>query len=339
MSANSGNADTGSWLSAHGKLWYDDRWYRIAWIVWPQSVGLLLFVTLWLHPAGPGFISWGKPGVETPQNLPPAQAKQPVAPPLAPPPVDVLAPCKNGEYADIIQVCSSLLMSGSLKGTDIAYAYWHRGWAYYSTKQYQPAMSDYNRAIAMVSTLPEFYNERGLVWVELGNNERALQDYDQALLLKPDYAISLVNRGIALHNLKRSSEALAAVSKAIEIDPTQASAFENRAFIYEDNSNWRAMYDDATKLIELLPNYRMGYEYRGHAYFESGQYQAAIVDFTKAISIDADAIYNYRLRGRSYFFLNQFDDAAKDFAAALRIDPKDSSTISWNNELKRKQRR
>jgi tetratricopeptide (TPR) repeat protein len=339
MSANSGSANTGSWLSAHGRLWYDDRWYRIAWIVWPQSIGLLLFVTLWLHPAGQGFISWGKPAVETPQNPPPAQSKEPTAPPLTPPPVDVLAPCKTGENEDIIQACSSLLTSGTLRGTDIAYAYWHRAWAYHSTKQYQPAMNDYNRAISLASNLPEFYNDRGLLWVDLGNNERALQDYDQALLIKPDYALPFMNRGVALRNLKRSNEALAALSKAIELDPTLWWAFENRAFVYEDNSNWRAMYDDATKLIELKPDYNMGYEFRGHAYFESGQYQAAIVDFTKSIATDPEAIYGYRMRGRSYYFLNQFDDAARDFEAALRIDPKDETAISWNRELKRKQRR
>ena len=64
----------------------------------------------------------------------------------------------------------------------------------------------------------------------------------------------------------------------------------------------------------------------------------AIADFTKAISIDPDAIYGYRMRGRAYYFLNQFDNAMKDFDAALRIDAKDSETISFVNDLKRKQR-
>ena len=27
-----------SWLAAHGKLWYDDKWYRMAWIIWPQAL-------------------------------------------------------------------------------------------------------------------------------------------------------------------------------------------------------------------------------------------------------------------------------------------------------------
>ena len=63
----------------------------------------------------------------------------------------------------------------------------------------------------------------------------------------------------------------------------------------------------------------------------------AIADFTKAISIDPGAIYGYRMRGRAYYFLNQFDNAMADFEAALRIDPKDSSTISFSNDLKRQQ--
>src|SRR5262249_12044401 len=74
---------TAPWLSAHGRLWYDDGWYRAAWIVWPQALGLLLFVTLWLnHPAGQGFIPWAKPVAEAPKP-PPALAptKQQTAPP------------------------------------------------------------------------------------------------------------------------------------------------------------------------------------------------------------------------------------------------------------------
>ncbi len=53
MTAPTGSgASTGSWLSAHGKLWYDDHWYRLAWFTWPQAIGLLLFVVLWLTPPG-----------------------------------------------------------------------------------------------------------------------------------------------------------------------------------------------------------------------------------------------------------------------------------------------
>jgi tetratricopeptide (TPR) repeat protein len=338
MSAKTGNADSGSWLKAHGKLWYDDRWYRVAWIVWPQALGLALFALLWLQPAGQGFIPWARPVAEPPRSAPTMPIKEPGAPPLAQQPADPLAPCTSGDFGQIIQACTALLTSGSLKGSSIGYAYWHRGWAYYSTKQYQPAMNDYDRAIAMASGIPDFYNDRGILWIDLGNNDRAMQDFDQAILLKSDYVLAYVNRGIALRNLKRPNDALVALATAIERDPKQTLAYENRAFIYEDRSDWRAVYDDAVKLIELAPDYRMGYELRGHAYLESGQQQAAVADFTKAISLDPNAIYNYRMRGRAYSLMNQFDNAMADFDAALRIDPKDSDTIYYINDLKRRQR-
>jgi tetratricopeptide (TPR) repeat protein len=333
------SANAGSWLSAHGKLWYDDRWYRLAWIVWPQALGLLL-VTLWLYPpSAQGLIPWAKPVTEAPKNQPATPAKEPAVPPVVQPPLDAMASCKSGQYADIITNCTTLLASGTLKGNNITDAYWYRGWAYYSTKQYQLAMNDYDRAIALAPGNPDYYNSRGILWVDLGNNERALQDTDQAILLKPGFANAHMVRGVALNHMKRSNEALVAYSRSIELDPTQWLAFENRASWYEDHSNWRAMYDDAVKLIELAPNYQMGYEFRAHAYFESGQYQAAVVDYSKAMSLDPNAIYNYRMRGRSYYFLNQFDDAMRDYEAALRIDAKDSATIDFINELKRRQRR
>jgi tetratricopeptide (TPR) repeat protein len=98
------------------------------------------------------------------------------------------------------------------------------------------------------------------------------------------------------------------------------------------------MYDDATRLIQLAPNYRTGYELRGHAYLETGQQLEAVADFTKAIAIGPNAIFDYRMRGRAFYFLNLFDSAMADFDAALRIDPKDSETLSFINDLRRKQR-
>ena len=75
----------------------------------------------------------------------------------------------------------------------------------------------------------------------------------------------------------------------------------------------------------------------GMRIFEVGQYQDAITDFTKCIAMDSTASDGYRMRGRAYYFLNQFDNASAALSqAALRIDPKDETTISFFNDLKRR---
>ena len=155
MNANS------PWLAAHGRLWYDDRWYRIAWIIWPQAVGLLIFVVLWLnYPAAQGLVPWAKPILSAVPNSNPSLApgtptqptiqqpqgviQQPQAviqQPQQPQAEDALAPCKGNDFGSIIPACTAQLVSGRLRGNDVPWGYWYRGWAYLQTKQYQLAMN------------------------------------------------------------------------------------------------------------------------------------------------------------------------------------------------------
>jgi uncharacterized protein len=50
-----------TWIAAHGKLWYDDTWYRLAWVVWPQMAALALVMLLWAMPPSLGNVPWAKP--------------------------------------------------------------------------------------------------------------------------------------------------------------------------------------------------------------------------------------------------------------------------------------
>ena len=57
-----------SWLSAHGKLWYDDRYYRLAWIIWPQALAAVLMLFFWAMPPSVKNVPWAKP-VDTAARL------------------------------------------------------------------------------------------------------------------------------------------------------------------------------------------------------------------------------------------------------------------------------
>ena len=50
-----------TWLAAHGKLWYDDRWYRLAWLIWPQAIGVVVIMLLWAMPSSVANAPWAKP--------------------------------------------------------------------------------------------------------------------------------------------------------------------------------------------------------------------------------------------------------------------------------------
>lgn len=51
-----------AWVAAHGRLWYDDRSYRLAWIVWPQALAAALVLWFWFAPsATTSGAQWAKP--------------------------------------------------------------------------------------------------------------------------------------------------------------------------------------------------------------------------------------------------------------------------------------
>jgi hypothetical protein len=49
------------WFSAHGKLWYDDKWYRYAWIAWPQALAAVVVFWFWAMPSTGNNAQWGTP--------------------------------------------------------------------------------------------------------------------------------------------------------------------------------------------------------------------------------------------------------------------------------------
>jgi TPR repeat protein len=50
-----------AWLAAHGKLWYDDKWYRFAWIAWPQALAIAAVLWFWAMPPTAKHAQWARP--------------------------------------------------------------------------------------------------------------------------------------------------------------------------------------------------------------------------------------------------------------------------------------
>jgi TPR repeat protein len=57
-----------NWLSAHGKLWYDDHSYRLAWLIWPPALIAVFVILIWALPGSMKKIPWAKPADPTARN-------------------------------------------------------------------------------------------------------------------------------------------------------------------------------------------------------------------------------------------------------------------------------
>ena len=83
----------------------------------------------------------------------------------------------------------------SLKLKPSALTYNNRGNIFNSRKQYDLALSDYEAALKLDSTLHTAYNNRGVIEATAGDYEKALRDFSKAISLKPDYTDAFRNRG------------------------------------------------------------------------------------------------------------------------------------------------
>ncbi|MCL1930728.1 MAG: tetratricopeptide repeat protein, partial [Treponema sp.] len=72
---------------------------------------------------------------------------------------------------------------------------------------------------------------RGSAWYSMRDDDRAIADFNRALAIKPDFSLALYNRGNAWHSKGDIAKALADLDSALAIDPTYTAAHASREYI------------------------------------------------------------------------------------------------------------
>ncbi len=129
--------------------------------------------------------------------------------------------------------------------------YFRRGIARSLTKDWQGAEADYTRAIEFNPQHAEAYLHRGGTRNLLANWQGAKSDFDVAIALEPKLTSAYVGRGLALCELKDCQSGLKDYDRAISIDPNDADAFTRRAFAYHQLGNNRSAVANYVAAAEL----------------------------------------------------------------------------------------
>jgi uncharacterized caspase-like protein len=115
-----------------------------------------------------------------------------------------------------------------LLGPDLALLYSDRGFAYGRKGNFERAMADLDKAVALNPRNARGFGDRAAIRALRGQADAAIADADEAIRLDPKYAFAYNARGKAYFD--RSQYALAAVDfgKALQLDPSLAEARQNR---------------------------------------------------------------------------------------------------------------
>ena len=212
-----------------------------------------------------------------------------------------------------------------------------RGAASAGRHDYQHALADLTRAIAMAPTEPSYYYERGHAYLGNKQPDLALADFDQAIKLKPDDVPTLLARAELRATRHEPPEALTADLQAADHAAPRGS--EQRVHLgdlyqYADNmpaaiaeySAWidaheredvamprvlnarcwargqwgqelERALDDCNKALRLRPNNAAFLDSRGLVYLRQGNYDRAIADYDASLKVRPDAPWVLYCRG------------------------------------------
>lgn len=211
------------------------------------------------------------------------------------------------------------------------FAYMERANAYRMNHQPSEAIADYTTIIEDLKVeQPEVYVNRGLAYMEAGDELNALEDLNKGINLDDKRAVAYINRGIIHEHQGNLLQSLADFTKAIELQnearqPT-AQAYNNRGIVKGKLGLYDEAIEDFEEALRLDSRYAEAYNNLGEMYLRLTQFATAEKLFTDALQLSPDSIHFYN-RGLVRLTTNRFEDAILDFTEALKRDPNNVITL------------
>jgi poly(3-hydroxybutyrate) depolymerase/tetratricopeptide (TPR) repeat protein len=186
-----------------------------------------------------------------------------------------------------IDACSALIQSGLWPGRPFELAFFKRADMYKAKRDYEHAISDYDRAIQLNANYDEAFAHRGVTYEIKKQYDRAIADYDQAIRLNPD--------GAAYFAWRCRARTLSGGEKA-------------------------AALTDCNESLRLRPDDPNAFDIRGLTYLRLGRFDNAIADYDAELKLNARKASAFYGRGLAKRAKGDSAGAATDIAAAKAID-------------------
>jgi tetratricopeptide (TPR) repeat protein len=166
----------------------------------------------------------------------------------------------------------------------------------------------------------EAHYQRANVLKDQRDWEAALAEYDRAIALKPDYAHAFCNRAVVLGQMRMLPEAVASYERAIALDPTDALARYNRGMLMNGMGQKDAALESFNNAIACNADFFPAHFGRAALLQEQKQWAASLASYDRAIALntgDAAAHYN---RGTVLKEIEQWPDALESYDRAIALN-------------------
>jgi lipoprotein NlpI len=167
------------------------------------------------------------------------------------------------------------------------------------------------------------FTTAGVAHLQQGEYDRAIRDFDRAIALQPGLVVAWRNRGLAHREKGDFERAIADYDQAALLTPADARIFNDRGLVYVGMDDYARAIQDFDRAIALKPGHALAIKNRGRTYFYLGNFAQAAADLQRGLSLDSTNAYVVIWLHLARQRMRQ--DDASDFAAQAAI----ADTTRW----------
>ncbi|MDQ6870065.1 MAG: tetratricopeptide repeat protein [Pseudomonadota bacterium] len=201
-----------------------------------------------------------------------------------------------------------------------SYCYCHRGGAYLQKGEWNRAIEDFTKAIGL-NPKPDLYDGRGEAYSKKGDFDSAIEDYTKAIELDPKFALAYVSRGEAYGKKGDWDRANEDYSQAIRLDPKNADLWNERCYARAITGHLQQALSDCNQALDLEPNNANVRDSRAFVYLKMGKLEDAIADYNIALGLGPKLAASLYGRGVAKLKKGDTDSGNSDIESAKRIQP------------------
>ena len=169
---------------------------------------------------------------------------------------DSVKQCMQSPFPDrMISACTAIIQSGRLaeKPEALAFTYDARAKAFSQYRQFDLALSDFDRAVALHPNDKDVLFNRAVTFERKGDFDSAIKDLNEVLRSKPDHALARHERGYVYLQKKDYDRAIEDLNQAVRLKPDNAKAYRDRGQAYRAKGELAKADADQQKAGELDP--------------------------------------------------------------------------------------
>jgi tetratricopeptide (TPR) repeat protein/peroxiredoxin len=184
-------------------------------------------------------------------------------------------------------------------------------------------------------TLPNTWNNLGLLAIREGRTPEAISYFQEALRLSPEHLIALTNLGNAYRQQKRWDEARTTLKRAVEISPEDPEANYSLGMVFVQFGENESAQEFLQRALRARPGYAEALNNLGVLYLRTQRRDQAVASFEECIRVAPGFDQSYLNLARVYALEEAPEKARAALQELLQQHPDHAQAKQMLEELSR----